>query len=95
MPENGPKVSGATQPITFSNQATASSMSGTVMPTWSIPTRPSWPFAFPFALEPGAVGGAAEAAKTAVAAAMATTASAASIRPTRVVGSLPVRHERT
>ena len=39
------------------------------MPTWSIPTSPSWPFALPFAPEPGAAGGAAEAAKTAVAAA--------------------------
>jgi hypothetical protein len=30
--ENGPKVSGALQPMTSSNHATASSMSGTVMP---------------------------------------------------------------
>ncbi len=32
-PEKGPKVSGATHPITSSNQATASSMFGTVIPT--------------------------------------------------------------
>ncbi len=30
---NGPNVRGATQPITSSNQAIASSMSGTVIPT--------------------------------------------------------------
>ena len=38
--ENGPNASGEEQPSTFSNQATALGTSGTVMPTWSIPSRP-------------------------------------------------------
>ena len=39
----GPKESGASAPMTSWNQATASPMSGTVRPTWSVPTRPSLP----------------------------------------------------
>ena len=39
----GPKVSGALAPITSWNQSTASAMSGTVRPTWSMPTSPSRP----------------------------------------------------
>ena len=82
-----PNVSGATQPITFSNQATASSMSGTVIPTWSIPTSPSWPFALPGAPEPGLAGGAADAVRTAVTAATATTAAARACSSAQVVAS--------
>ena len=37
---NGPKRSGVWQPMTSSNQLRASAMSGTVMPTWSMPRTP-------------------------------------------------------
>ena len=66
---NGPNVSGATQPITSSNHATAASMSGTVIPTWSMPTRPSCPLASPGAPEPGPAAGAGGTASAAVTAA--------------------------
>src|SRR5262245_35535772 len=39
-PENGPNASGDVQPSTSSNHATASGTFGTVIPTWSIPSRP-------------------------------------------------------
>src|SRR3954464_6629119 len=42
-PSNGPKVSGAAAPRMSSNHSIAWLMSGTVIPTWSTPTRPSSP----------------------------------------------------
>jgi hypothetical protein len=79
---NGPNVSGATHPITSSNQAIASSMSGTVIPTWSIPTSPSCPLALPGALAPGPAAG---AAATANAASAVAPRSASPARPARVM----------
>src|SRR4029079_18348538 len=39
-PENGPNARGDVQPRTSSNHETASATFGTVMPMWSIPSRP-------------------------------------------------------
>src|SRR6476659_3212760 len=67
---NGPNESGAAHPITRWNHATASWMFGTVMPTWSIPTRPSDGDAF--ACRAGAADGPpADASRAATAQAVA------------------------
>src|SRR6476646_10469297 len=64
---NGPKVSGATAPSTSSNHSTAWLRSGTVIPTWSMPTSPSWPGAMLAAACRAAAAGADAAAPSAAA----------------------------
>src|SRR5262245_16023942 len=76
---NGPNESGAAQPITRWNHATASAMFGTVMPTWSIPT--SWSDGVPLAVRAGAADGpSAEATTKATAQAIATRTTAIRLR---------------
>src|SRR4051794_1165050 len=62
---NGPNVSGATAPSTSSNHSIAWLRSGTVIPTWSIPTRPSCPGAIPAVTRRAAAAGAAAAVPSA------------------------------
>src|SRR3954471_168909 len=52
--EIGPNESGATAPMTSSNHPIAWLMSGTVTPTWSVPTRPSCPAPSPASARAGA-----------------------------------------
>src|SRR5215211_696702 len=90
---NGPNVSGAAQPITFSNHPIASSMSGTVMPTWSMPTMPSWPAGVlcAAAAEGGGAAAPSPARTTPIAAARASATATATENARSIDAIVPVR----